>query len=65
MRGYDGFTIRYPLGPFTPITVATIKRAYRQAMKVAHPDAGGSKEQAQRLNEAYDAVLRHYFPKAT
>jgi hypothetical protein len=52
------------LGPFTPITVEAIKRAYRQAMKTAHPDAGGSKEQAQRVNEAYEAVMRHYFPKA-
>jgi hypothetical protein len=52
------------LGPFTPITVEAIKRAYRQAMKTAHPDTGGSKEQAQRVNEAYEAVMRHYFPKA-
>ncbi|MBD2066851.1 hypothetical protein H6F93_04790 [Leptolyngbya sp. FACHB-671] len=53
------------LGPFTPITFESIKRAYKQAMKVAHPDAGGSKEQAQRVNEAYAAILAHYFPEAT
>ncbi|NJL38063.1 MAG: J domain-containing protein [Leptolyngbyaceae cyanobacterium RM2_2_4] len=53
------------LGPFTPITLESIKRAYKQAMKVAHPDAGGSKEQAQRVNEAYAAILAHYFPEAT
>lgn len=53
------------LGPFSPITVESIKRAYRQAMKTAHPDAGGTKEQAQRVNEAYQSVMRHYFPKAT
>jgi chemotaxis protein histidine kinase CheA len=53
------------LGPFTPITLESIKRAYKQAMKVAHPDAGGSKEQAQRVNEAYSAILSHYFPEAT
>jgi hypothetical protein len=53
------------LGPFTPITLESIKRAYKQAMKVAHPDAGGSKEQAQRINEAYAAILAHYFPEAT
>ncbi len=51
------------LSPFSAITIESIKRAYRQAMKVAHPDTGGSKEQAQRVNEAYEAVLRHYFPK--
>lgn len=53
------------LGPFSPITIESIKRAYRQAMKTAHPDTGGSKESAQRVNEAYEAVLHHYFPKAT
>ncbi|MEB3355875.1 MAG: hypothetical protein VKK04_04060 [Synechococcales bacterium] len=53
------------LGPFTPITIESIKRAYRQAMKTAHPDSGGSTELAQRVNEAYEAVMRHYFPKAT
>jgi hypothetical protein len=53
------------LGPFTPITTESIKRAYKQAMKIAHPDAGGSKEQAQRVNEAYAAILAHYFPEAT
>jgi hypothetical protein len=51
------------LSPFTPITLESIKRAYRQAMKTAHPDAGGTKEYAQRVNEAYEAVVRHYFPK--
>ncbi|MGF1499906.1 MAG: J domain-containing protein [Elainellaceae cyanobacterium] len=53
------------LGPFTPITIESIKRAYRQAMKAAHPDSGGSTELAQRVNEAYEAVMRHYFPEAT
>lgn len=52
------------LGPFTPITLETIKRAYRQAMKAAHPDAGGSTEYAQQVNAAYAAVLNHYFPEA-
>ncbi|MEM9217539.1 MAG: J domain-containing protein [Cyanobacteria bacterium P01_F01_bin.150] len=52
------------LGPFTPITLETIKRAYRQAMKSAHPDAGGSTEYAQQVNAAYKAVLNHYFPEA-
>lgn len=52
------------LGPFTPITIETIKRSYRQAMKAAHPDAGGSTEYAQQVNAAYKAVLTHYFPEA-
>lgn len=52
------------LGPFTPITIETIKRSYRQAMKAAHPDAGGSTEYAQQVNAAYNAVLHHYFPEA-
>ncbi|HIK40468.1 hypothetical protein [Thermoleptolyngbya sp. M55_K2018_002] len=52
------------LGPFTPLTPESLKRAYKQAMKTAHPDTGGSKELAQRVNEAYEAVLRHYFPSA-
>ncbi|GAB4154984.1 MAG: hypothetical protein Fur0046_34890 [Cyanobacteria bacterium J069] len=52
------------LGPFAPITPESLKRAYKQAMKTVHPDTGGSKELAQRVNEAYEAVLRHYFPSA-
>jgi len=52
------------IGPFTPISLESLKQAYRQAMKTAHPDAGGSKERAQRVNEAYEAVMRHYFPNA-
>ncbi|MEO0408938.1 MAG: hypothetical protein AAF289_16465 [Cyanobacteria bacterium P01_A01_bin.135] len=49
------------IGPFTPLTVETVKRAYRQAMKTAHPDSGGSTHKAQQINEAYQAVMRHYF----
>ncbi|HHP7246266.1 MAG TPA: hypothetical protein ACFE0H_16430 [Elainellaceae cyanobacterium] len=53
------------MGPFMPITIDSIKKAYKQAMKAAHPDSGGSTEEAQQVNEAYKAVLRHYFPEAT
>ena len=53
------------LGPFTPVTIEGLKRAYREAMKTAHPDSGGDTESAQRINEAYEAVMRHYFPEAT
>lgn len=52
------------IGPFTPISLESLKQAYRLAMKTAHPDTGGSKERAQRVNEAYEAVMRHYFPNA-
>jgi hypothetical protein len=53
------------MGPFTPITIESIKMAYKQAMKAAHPDRGGSNEQAQMVNEAYQAILKYYFPEAT
>jgi hypothetical protein len=53
------------IGPFTPVSVEVLKRAYKQAMKTAHPDTGGSTEQAQQINEAYEALLQHYFPQAT
>ena len=49
------------IAPFTPLTEETVKRAYRQAMKTAHPDSGGSTQKAQQVNEAYQAVMRHYF----
>jgi len=52
------------IGPFTPISPESLKQAYRQAMKTAHPDTGGSKERAQRVNAAYEALMRHYFPNA-
>lgn len=51
------------LGPLTPLTVEGVKRAYHDAMKAAHPDAGGSTTYAQQVNEAYEAVMRHYFPE--
>jgi hypothetical protein len=59
----DYFTI-LNIGPFTPISLESLKQAYRLAMKTAHPDTGGSKERAQRVNEAYEAIMRHYFPNA-
>ena len=33
---------------------ATVKRAYKKAMERYHPDKGGSKEAAQKINNAYD-----------
>ncbi|MGB3612149.1 MAG: hypothetical protein WBA10_00035, partial [Elainellaceae cyanobacterium] len=53
------------IGPFAPLTAETVKRAYRQAMKTAHPDSGGSTQKAQQINEAYQAVMGHYFPSKT
>lgn len=37
---------------------AALNRAYKQAMKQAHPDAGGSTRQAQAVNTARD-LLKH------
>jgi hypothetical protein len=44
------------LGISPTATEAEIKRAYHAAAKRAHPDAGGSQEQMQRINEAYQAL---------
>ena len=37
---------------------AALSRAYKQAMKHAHPDAGGSTRRAQTVNAARDLLLR-------
>lgn len=37
-------------------TAAELERAYRQAIRKAHPDAGGSLEEAQTINAARDLV---------
>jgi len=34
---------------------------YLQLIKLAHPDAGGSTEKTQELNEAYQQAKKHYF----
>jgi len=41
------------LGVSRDATADTIRTAYRERMRVAHPDAGGSIELAQALNEAH------------
>ncbi|MGB3496018.1 MAG: hypothetical protein WBA57_25035 [Elainellaceae cyanobacterium] len=53
------------LGPFTPITIEGVRRAYHAAMKAAHPDSGGSTAYAQQVNEAYEAMMHHYFPETS
>ena len=45
---YFGLTI--------PFTEAELKSKYRQAIKKAHPDQGGSKEEAERINAYYTTL---------
>ena len=45
------------LGVPVSATDADIKGAYTQAMRRAHPDMGGTEQQAQLLNEAYRVLL--------
>lgn len=46
------------LGLQEEFTQVGFKKAYRKAMMATHPDRGGTKEQAQKVNEARDLV-RH------
>lgn len=46
-----------------PMTIGVLKRARREAMKKAHPDRGGSEQQAQAVNEAYDIIEAKILPK--
>lgn len=41
-----------------PETVEALKRAFRNAMMVAHPDHGGTNEQARAVLESYKRLLR-------
>ena len=45
-----------------PVTLASIREAYRTQALGAHPDAGGSAETMRRLNEAY-RMLRELYRK--
>ena len=45
------------LGVPVSATDADIKEAYTQAMRRAHPDMGGTEQQAQLLNEVYRVLL--------
>ena len=68
--GGGGYTHR-PAGGGTPppnhystlgvnqnATPTEIKKAYRQATKTAHPDAGGSHEAFVKIQQAYDAIRK-------
>ena len=46
------------LGLDGPVSGEQIRRAYRRLSKRAHPDVGGSKEQMQRLNQAYEQAQK-------
>jgi hypothetical protein len=46
------------LGLSPEITRDALKRAYRKAIRAAHPDAGGSARAAQEVNRAYEIVLQ-------
>lgn len=47
------------LGLQNGFTQAELSRAYKEAMKKAHPDAGGSVEAAQAVNAARDLITDH------
>ena len=40
-----------------PRQVHVLKAAYRQAVRTAHPDKGGSSEAMHEVQEAYEALL--------
>ncbi|MFC2966861.1 hypothetical protein [Acidimangrovimonas pyrenivorans] len=42
------------------LTPEALKRAYRTAIKAAHPDLTGSTEEAVRINQARDAIRQHF-----
>ena len=44
------------LGVERSATLEEIRTAYRRRLRQAHPDRGGSQEEAQRINTAYEAI---------
>lgn len=46
------------LGLAEPFSLGDLKQVYRQAMKTAHTDIGGTIEEAQALNAARDLVMK-------
>lgn len=54
----DAYAQALALLGLTPgFTRAALKRAYRAAIRKAHPDAGGSAQAAQAVNAAYELIL--------
>lgn len=45
------------LGLAPGFTQTALKRAYRAAIRTAHPDAGGTEAAAQAINSAYELIL--------
>ena len=46
-----------------PASEADLKTAWRSAIRKAHPDLGGSQDEAARLNAAYELALSLFFSK--
>jgi len=42
------------------LMLSTLKRAYKKALQKAHPDKGGSQQEAQTIIRAYQLLLRYY-----
>jgi len=42
-----------------PIEITELKNRFRNKVKIAHPDHGGSTEEFIRIKKAYDALLPH------
>jgi hypothetical protein len=47
------------LGLLPPVTVEDVKQAYRLKVKSAHPDAGGSVEEFNRVQQAFERALEY------
>lgn len=48
------------LGLKPGFTLDDLKRAYKRAIRIAHPDAGGSAQAAQAVNAARDVIARRH-----
>lgn len=55
---YEDALARLGLKP--GLTLADLKHAYKQAIRLAHPDAGGSMQAAQAVNAARDVIARRH-----
>lgn len=55
---HDAYYHTMGLDPDGTYTKADLKRAYHQQAKKVHPDAGGTKEEFQKLSKAYELLFR-------